>query len=129
MAGLITSLEAAIAWRNGNSAARVLAGKARRFFEEAGYGPAALFARAIELASGERSPNEAESLAREACAIDRPDIGIEVLGMLARSGQLQGNWIGEFEAQAARIPGRPANWRSGALSIEEARDAVARAAA
>ena len=83
-----------------------------------------MFARALELACGEGDEEEASALARRACEARRPDVAIEVLGLLALSGKLRGDWREAFEEQARALPERPPDWRSGALSLNEARSAV-----
>lgn len=122
--GLIAVTEAAICWRSGHSSARWLAAQARSAFVSAGYAEAASFARALEIACGGGDSAEAEALASQVCAARRPDVAVEVLGLLATSGKLQGTWRDAFEEQARALVNRDPDWRSGALSVNEARTAV-----
>lgn len=126
--GLIAVTEAAIAWRHGLAEACALAACAGAAFDRAGYAAAAMFARALEIASGPPDPRAARRLAEAACAAKRPDVAVEVLGVLARSGRLPGDWRAEFEAQQRVLPVQNPDWRSGAMSLNEARAAVAAAA-
>jgi hypothetical protein len=126
--GLIAVTEAAIAWRHGLAEAHSLAACAGAAFGRAGYAAAAMFARAIEIASGPPDPRAARGLAEAACAAGRPDVAVEVLGVLARSGQLSGDWRDAFEAQRRVLPVQNPDWRSGALSLNEASAAVTAAA-
>jgi len=122
--GLITVTEAAIGWRLGSAFARDLAAAAVSAFTSANYPEAGSFARALEIACGAGDPEEATALATQACAARRPDVAVEVLGLLALSGKLQGEWRHAFEEQARQMELRDPHWRSGVLSVNEARTAV-----
>ena len=124
--GAIAVTEASISWRAGHAAARDLAAAARRAFDRAGYPAASLFAQALEIAAGGGAGDPAE-VARAACAAGRPDVAVEVLGVLARSGRLRGDWRDAFEAQRRAMPLVNEDWPSGVLSIRQARAAVAAA--
>ncbi len=122
--GLLLVTEAVIAWRARNPAAADLATRARTAFESAGYREAALFASALEESGNPPDRAAAARLAAAACQARRPDVAVEVLGILAQSGRLSGDWREAFEAQAAALPNVDPNWRSGALSVSEARAAI-----
>jgi tetratricopeptide (TPR) repeat protein len=122
--GLIHATEAAIGWRCGRSEAGALAARARTAFEFAGYIEAVWYARALEIACGAGDEEESASLAIGVCAARRPDVAVEVLGLLAMSGRLTGDWRDAFEEQVRKLPNVDPSWRSGALSINEARRAV-----
>jgi hypothetical protein len=122
--GLLAVTEAVIAWRAGHPASRELAAGARSAFAAAGYAEAGAFALAIEIASGAGDARQARELAEQVCAARRPDIAIEVLGLLACSGKLEGDWRQALEDQAQSLPNLDPDWRAGALSLREARLAV-----
>jgi hypothetical protein len=52
--------------------------------------------------------------------IDRPDVDIEVIGLLAGCSLPPGPWEARVEAAAARLPGYRRSWPHGALSVEAA---------
>jgi hypothetical protein len=97
---------------------------ARSAFESAGYPEAAAYARALEIACGAADEAEAAALATLVCTAHRPDVAVTVLGVLAFSGRLRGDWRTALEKQISALPDRDPEWRSGALSVNEARKAV-----
>jgi serine/threonine-protein kinase len=125
--GLIAVTEAAICWRAHNPLSRSLAAEAATAFKAAEYSEAFMCARALEIACGSPS-DDVTVLAKQACEAQRPDVAVEVLGLLAMSSKLTGDWRSAFEEQAKHLTWRDPAWRSGVLSIVEARRAIESAA-
>lgn len=120
LAGLLLLEEARIAWRVGAAArGQELAARAARRFAEGSLPAAALCARAVAVAcGGEEDPR---ALLADADRLDRPDVSIEVIGLLASAGRLPaGPWGDRIRAAAARLPGYSWSWPHGAVSVERA---------
>lgn len=124
VAGLVWVNEAVIAWWTGDAArGAALAARAEQAFAGFGATASAVWARAVRIACAP-DPEAAAACAADAVATGRPDIVLEVLGVLKRTGGLDGDWLDAVRTacDAARPVGYD-HWRRGALSPDEVRQA------
>lgn len=132
LAGLILVNEAVIGWWLGTPATRErgaeLARLAESEFTRGGATASAVWARAVAIAC-QPDPAAANACAAEAVASGRPDIVLEVLGVLKLTGGLTGDWSAELASVLDGL--QPAGFNSarrGALSPDEVVAAFAPAA-
>lgn len=133
LAGLILVNEAVIGWWLGTRETRArgaaLARIAEGEFQKSGATASAVWARAVGIAC-EPDPVAANACAADAVATGRPDIILEVLGVLKLTGGLTGDWTTELGAVLDGLqPAGFNNARRGALSPDEVVAAFAPASA
>lgn len=124
--GNLLLAEARIAWRLQDlGRARALAREAAALWVGPSASAPRVCAEALAIASG--GEEDPAGVLATAIALDRPDVLIEVLGLLAHAGRLQiGDWEPVVERAAARLPGYRRDWPHGALSIEGALELIRR---
>jgi serine/threonine-protein kinase len=120
LAGHLWLVEARVAWRLGDEArGRELAERAAAALAREPAARAAwLCAKAVGRVCG--ATDDVSALLAVLDEIDRPDVDIEVIGLLAGCSLPPGPWEARVEAAAARLPGYRRSWPHGALSVEAA---------
>lgn len=117
---LLILTEARIAWRCGQlEVAQPLALRAAQLFRTAAQVPAALCAEALNIACG--GTTSVNQVVADMEGLDRPDVTVEVLGLLAWCKKLPpGNWSFFLLAAADRLKQYRRDWPHGAMSVEQA---------
>lgn len=122
LSGVLLLTEARITWKLGRAAeALPMAVRAAEVYTAGGRRLGALCAEALRLACGEPGERErrAASALAEAEALGRPDVWLEVVGLLATANLLPpGDWPARVEATATKLPGFDRDWPHGAFSVE-----------
>ncbi len=118
VAALVTLTEAAVAWRLDDPMCRALAAKARTHAAEAGMGPAALLATALDALCRE-DVAEATRCAEAAAVCPLPAIAVQVLGLVGPLAPAPGT-DAAAAAFAAQCPAPTWDRRREVLSVREA---------
>jgi hypothetical protein len=123
LAGVSALIEARIAYRRRSPAVRQLVDRAIHRFTTAGASGGLLCARALRIAAGDGEP--ALPLLQATLEYGRPDVVVEVLGLLARLRCLPpGDWPRHLADAVSRLPGVARSAALGLMSIEDSERAM-----
>ncbi|MDP2309590.1 MAG: serine/threonine-protein kinase [Pseudomonadota bacterium] len=117
LTGLLVLTEARVAWRAGRlDRGAALAERAAGAFASASQRPGTACALALQVACG--GAGSPADLLAEVDDLDRSDVSVEVIGLLASAGRLPpGDWVARVQKEADRLVGYRRDWPHGAMSV------------